>query len=236
MKIYILPEIEKRQKLKIVPNPYPLKMAQVIISPKARQNIEIRLNEEVSAIAYLKLKNGIGKEKGDFIYSTEVDEIKEVVFSEDDNPNNAHIFLIYTGDKWFLYFDFRYNKAIVLQHIDRSDEFLNSAEFSKEKKYWGPFIQNLFDASELLQKSILLLHANEIAMTAKSHDLIRSQFYLFFKNKKETAEFVETVKKLNDLRPSARYLRGELTITEEEANHFLSDIKALREEVGKMMD
>lgn len=235
MNLYIVPEIEKRQKINLIPTPFPLKMAQVVLPPTSVQNIEIRLNEEVSAIAHIKLKNGIGKEKGEPIFSTEVDGIKGVEFTEGDDPNNAHIFLIYTGEKWLLFFDFRYNKAIVKDHIERSDEFIKSAEFSKENKYWGAFIENIFGASELLQKSILLIFANEIAMQATSHGPIRSQFYLFLKNTKLKTEFSETIKKLDKLRGPARYLKSELKISDDEAEKLFSDVKAMREEAYKMI-
>jgi hypothetical protein len=235
LELYIFPEIEKRQESHQIPKPFTLKMAQVVLPPLSQKNIEIRLNEEVSAVASIKLKNGIGKEKGDPVLSTEVAEIVGVEFTEDDNPNNAHIFLANIEKKWFLYYDFRYNKSIVKDHISRADEFLNTAEFSKTKQYWGSFIENLFGASELLQKSFLLIFANEIAMQASSHGPIRSQFYLYLKNTKINADFSKTIKELDKLRGPARYLKGELRISEEMAEKMLTDIILMREEAKKLI-
>lgn len=235
MNLYIIPEIEKRQELKLIHKPYPLRVAQVILPPGFSKNIEIRLNEEVSAIASIKLKDGIGKEKGEPVLSTEIADVAGVEFTEEDDPNNAHIFLAYIEGKWYLYYDFRYNKPVVRDHIERADEFLESAEFSRSKKYWGAFIENLFGASELLQKCFLLIIANEIAMHATTHGPIRSQFYQYLKNSELNSDFSGTVKRLDKLRGPARYLKGELKFSEKEAEQLLFDIKRMREEAENLI-
>lgn len=235
LKIFIYPEIEKRQKSGSIPIPFTLLSAQVVLPPTASEKNVIRLNEEVTAIAKIKYKIGIEKKEGEQVYSTDIDGLESAELTGSDNPNNAHILLLFTEEKWLLFFDFRYNKPLARAHIQRSNEFINSAEFSKENEFWGAFIENLFCASELLQKSILLIFANEIALQAKSHGPLRSQFYLFLKNTKMETAFLQTIKRLDELRGPARYLRGDLNFSKDEAIGYLNDVKNLSNEANKLI-
>jgi len=154
MNFFILPEINKRQAKGELPIPVELIKVQIVFYPDERRH-QIRINDEVSAIAELKLKKGVGKKKGEPIIQHETEGIGEIQLTQKDDPNCAHVLLLNIGEKWLLSYDFRYNKALSKEFIKRSNEFIECAEFSYQKKYWGSFVDNLFSASELLATSIL---------------------------------------------------------------------------------
>lgn len=213
LNLYILPEIKIRQENGELSIPFRIDAAQIVFFPDNRKRI-IRLNQEVKAVAEVVYKNGINKKKGEPVSKNELADIKRITLTNEDDPDCAHVFLMNIGEKWIIYFDFRYNKNLASNHIKRASEFIESAEFNFQNKHMGPFIDNLFSASELLAKSILLLAPDPKFRKKSSHYIIKDKFNRFVNLGNLELEYANILNKLVNLRPKGRYLQGTIEISD----------------------
>jgi uncharacterized protein (UPF0332 family) len=232
MDLCILPEITKRQSNGEIPTPFEIKKALVVICPDGSEN-QVRLNDEVNAILKVKPKEGLIKKKEEPIFDHEIEEIISSELTDADDPNCGHVLLINRGQSWILSFDFRYNKNLSKKHIERATEFIECAEFSFQKQYWGSFIDNLFSASELLAKSFLLVFPDPKLQKKSSHHIIKSGFNKFVNTGNLTTEYSDAINKLTNLRGKGRYLSGKITISAEEARQLLDCLKSMRDEAKR---
>ena len=69
MSLWFLPEVERRQAAGLIPKPFPLLAAQVIIHSDGRPH-EIQLNEEVRGVLDVKYKEGVSDKIGKPVYAT----------------------------------------------------------------------------------------------------------------------------------------------------------------------
>ncbi len=147
----------------------------------------------------------IPKNKDEPCYEHEIEDIESIELTEQD-PNCAHITLMLFKEKWYVAFDFRYNKKRIKEHIEASREFLDSAKDNLSKNRLRPFFENSFACAELAAKAILLQLPDKEILHGKDHDLrvMRFQNWATLGNVK--FEYSTILNKLNSLRPSARYL------------------------------
>ncbi len=202
MDLWITPEIEKRkQHKKISPN-FELRSAQIVFSSE-RALIEIRLNDEVKAIAKCKVNKA--KNKGDVIYEEDIENIEKIELTNKD-PNSAHLTLLRVRDKWIISFDFRYNKKRILEHIEASKEFLESAKDNLSKNRLRPFFEDSFACAELLAKSILLQLPDKKMLYGKDHTSRIDKFKNWASLGNVSQKHSDILERLKKLRSSARYL------------------------------
>jgi len=232
MDLFILPEITKRQENGEILKTFEIFKALVVFYPDGRPN-QVRLNDEVQAIARVKMKPGISKKKGDSILNTEIEGIAASQLTEADDPDCGHILLVNLGESWLLSFDFRYNKDLSQKHIDRANEFIDCADFSFQKEYWGSFIDNLFSASELIAKSFLLMIPDPKIRQKTSHHIIKNGFNKLVNTGNLTLKYTETINKLTDLRGKGRYLNGIIGLTSDEAKELLDSLKTMRDDAER---
>jgi uncharacterized protein (UPF0332 family) len=152
-----------------------------------------------------------------------------VKLTDEDDPDCAHATLLKIGDKWFIAFDFRYNKALAKRHSDAAREFYRVAEFAKENGYWSPFIDSLFSASELAAKAILLSEPSPKLRKKGTHKVIHRKFNIHAKLGNVKPEHSKAFNKLWSLRSKARYLEGKFTIS-------VSEAELLLEVVGELIE
>ena len=152
---FITPEVIKRQDASELDKPLDLRAAQIIFYSDERIP-EIRINSEVKAFGKMKLKDDVSKNPGDPVYENELEGFEDLYLSPDDDPNAGHATLLKIGSRWFLSFDFIYNKGLAGKHIEVAKQFLTLAEFALRETYLVAFIDNLFSASELLAKTQLM--------------------------------------------------------------------------------
>lgn len=224
MDLFVTPDIQRRQNIDELPKPLDLRAAQIIFYPDGRKP-QVRINSEVKAIREVKLKNGLSKKAGEPIYAHEIEGLGKINLSEEDDPDCGHATLVRIGNSWTIAFDFRYNKALSKKHIETAQQFFESAEFSFKKKNWSPFIDNLFSASELLVKAILFSKPDPKFMKKATHAAIQTRYNKFADLGNVKVEYKNTFNKLSGLRDRARYLKGNFSISEEEASVFLDTIR-----------
>ncbi len=228
MELYINPEVSRRQEIGELPKPLDLRAAQIIIFSDGRKTL-VRINEEIRAIAKVKYTQGISKTVGEPIFQHEIEGLEEINLTEDDDPDCGHATLIKINGRWTVAFDFRYNKALSKKHIETARQFCESAEFSFSQRSWAPFIDNLFSASELLAKCILLSLPDPKLRKKASHKAIQIKYNRFADLGNVDVVYRKTFNKLSGLRDQARYLKGDVSISEDEAYELLGIVKEMME-------
>ena len=228
MELYINPEVMGRQEARELPKPLDLRTAQIIFFSDGRKTL-FRINEEIKAIAKVKYKQGISKAVGEPIFQHEIEGLEEINLIVDDDPNCGHAMLIKINGRWTIAFDFRYNKGLARNYIKTASEFYEAAEFSFTKKNRSAFVDNLFNCAELSAKVILMLSPEPGFLKRAKHKLIQSKYNQFadLGNVDETHR--NALNKLSGWRISARYLKGNISISEDEAIRLLAVVKDMLE-------
>lgn len=224
MDLFVIPEIKRREESGTLKQPFELWSAQIIFFPDGK-NPEVRLNSEVKAIGKVKLR--VPKAAGEPILASEIEGLEEVNISDDEDPDCAHATLVRLRDTWRIAFDFRYNKGLSKKHVARATEFYEAAIYSKQKHNWAAFIDNLFSANELLAKALLLALPDPKFREKSSHKAVHSKFNRFASLGNVQVEHREVFNKLSNLRYKARYLEGEIVISESEADDLLKSVESL---------
>lgn len=231
MDLFVTPEIKRRQETGELGKPLDLWAAQIVFFPDGRKP-QVRINSEVRAISKMKLKPGISKKAGEPIFEHELEGLEEINLTEEDDSDCGHAILLRIGAKWIIAFDFRYNKALSKKHIETAEQFYESAEFSFSQRNWSSFIDNLFSVAELLAKSILLSMPDPKFRKKASHKAIQLRYNRFADLGNVEAAYRETFNKLPGLRDSARYLKGDISISEDEARRLLKIVKNMMEDAN----
>jgi len=168
MELWFEPEIKRRQDAGLIPKPYGLKAAQVIIHADSRPN-EVRLNEEVAIMAGAKVKEGANKAIGDYLSLNEIDGIEKWYLPESENSNCGHFTVVSLAGNWYCTFDFRYNKAQSRALLAAAEEFLSVASYALATNMLRATADNLFSAAELAAKAYVITTPLPGASTSKKH-------------------------------------------------------------------
>lgn len=235
--LFFAPEIKRRQETGELDTPFDLRSAQIIFFPDGRKP-HVRINSEVKARLEVKLKPGISKKAGEVIFGHEVEGLKEINLTEEDDPDCGHATLIRTGNsnRWEIAFDFRYNKALSKKHIETAKQFYEAAMFSFNQASWAPFIDNLFSAAELSAKSILLSMSGSEFRKKASHKAIQIRYNRFADLGNVEAIYSATFNKLSGLRDRARYLKGDISVSEDEARGLLDNVGNMIEDASRRIE
>lgn len=208
MELFVTPSIKERQSKGELPKSFPLHAAQIIFFPDDRKPL-VRLNEEVQANGKIK--------------SIEMFEKMKLV--EDQFQDCGHATLLRFNDIWHIAFDFRYNKELSTNHLDTAVEFYELSEVALGKRHWSAFVDNLFSAYELAAKAILLSTPEKEFREKTTHKHIHSRFNRFARLGNIKEDHKDVFNKLSEMRSNARYLKGELNLSDSEAAQMLSTVK-----------
>jgi uncharacterized protein (UPF0332 family) len=222
MNLFVYPEIARRQKAGEIEKPLNRWAAQILFFPDGKKPL-VRINSEIKAIGKVKLGKAVSKETGDPIREDEVENLDEINRPEEDYPDCGHATLIRIRERWTIAFDFRVNKPLARKHVAAAHEFLRSAERCLKREEWHPFFDNLFSAAELSVRSILLTMQDK----TQTHKGVSIRFNRFADLGNVAPEHKKTFNRLYGARDLARYLKGDITITREEALTMLRDVKGL---------
>jgi uncharacterized protein (UPF0332 family) len=222
--LWVNPEIQRRKFFNKMPDNFELRKIQIVFSLDRGWN-KVRFNNEVKAIAKCKLNKP--KKKEEAIYEADIENIEKIELTDKD-PNCAHITLLLFKNRWIVSFDFRYNKKRIQEHIVASKEFYESAKDNLSKNRLRPFYENAFASAELSAKSILLTLPNKNVLEGKNHEERMSNFEDWAKLGNTKQEYSNILNRLNNLRPSARYLCS--------TEFKKQDTKIIIEELKEMID
>ncbi len=226
LELFVQPEIKRRKEANTLSEPFVLKRAQIIFYSDGKRKNEVRLNSEVKAIVDMKLKSGISKKKGEPIYENEVEGIKELRLTNEDDPDCGHITLIQISSKWLISFDLRYNKALAKKHVNSAKQFHELAQFAFNKEYFASCLDCLFSAAELSSRAVLLLEHDPKFRKRTSHGDISYRYNSFANLGNVDPIFRETLNKLSSFRARARYF-ADVPIMPEEIKSYLENVNSM---------
>jgi len=216
LELWINPEIERRKQSNSLPENFKIYSVQVLINFDAPN--EVRFNEEVKVILEGKLTRETVK--GEKVIIDEVlENITNVKLTEKD-ANAGHFTMIFHRGFWHINFDFRYNASRCLEHSKAAKEFLVSAKLSLNRNNMRAFVDNLFSATELIAKAVLLMH-DEVVFKTKKHSTVHERYNTFGKLGNINSQYTKLLNKLASLRPIARYVQKDFSLNKEEAKEML---------------
>jgi HEPN domain-containing protein len=198
-RLYVEPEIKRRQSSRSLPDQFSVVKAQVLFFEGKQP--EVRLNDEVKISLVIKAARAI--QAGEAI---SLSEIKHIEASELDllDADAGQFTAIAFNDQWLIFFDFRQNKLKASNLVERAEQFCASAEHALGQEHFGPAIDNLFSACELAAKARPIASAM-VRSDAKSHGSIHSGINIWRKLGNVDREFVEMFNELSRNREVARY-------------------------------
>jgi hypothetical protein len=197
--LFFTPEIERRQAAGLLPKPFELQKAQVLFVEGRPP--EVRLNDEVTISLLVEVPRA--RQPGDAISHEEIKNIGAFELELADS-DAGHFTILSWKAEWLILFDFRRNKGNAANLVKRAEEFLTVSEHAFAQKLFGPYIDNLFSACELLAKARLITTAGA-ATSDKSHGSIKSGINQWGRLGNVDGAFVETFNKMSRARWAARY-------------------------------
>lgn len=228
--IYVGPEIERRRTAGRLPDAFTLHAAQLICSADAVPN-QIRLNDEVQAIALVRWNKEVPKELGDPVFPHEVEGIETIVLPETEDPNCGHATLLRFGGQWYVAFDFRYNRGRSLELLAKAEQFRAAATRAHAAAEWSAFAFNLFTAMELAAKAELLVVPDQNLLNAKSHRTVHSRINKSAHLGNVDLEHVSAFNELARLRQDAAYSMQPFEVAAVRAEELLEAVVAFLERV-----
>jgi HEPN domain-containing protein len=224
---WIGPEIERRREAGELPEDFALHGAQVIFGVD-EELPEVRLNGEVKAVAQVTAARAI--EKGEQVTENDIAGFKDILLTDDD-PNEGHITIVAHKAGWAVAFDFRRNAARIAEHGKVARQFLEAAGWAREQGYSRVFVDNLFSATELMAKGMLIWQPDRSLLNSKTHRLIKVRFNLEGKHDNVDGRFVDLLNLLGKIRKPARYLARDFELSETETDKMI----AVAEEMHKVL-
>ena len=202
MDLWITPEIQRRQEVGQLPRPFSLSAAEILFEEDADAPT-VRLNAEVKGLFEGRVKRAV--KAGEPAALNDFEEITDFSLSDHDSPNGGHITLVVHRDRIYLFFDARYNARRIATLIVRAHGFLDCARLALNNHLAEPVIENLFTASELAAKCLLLTHPDRRALVSKKHGFVRAGLNKQGRLGNVPREHVKLLNQLSALRPGARY-------------------------------
>ncbi|MGQ0791439.1 MAG: HEPN domain-containing protein [Nitrosopumilaceae archaeon] len=197
---YVYPEIQRRLQNNVIKEIiYPMR-AHIIFYQDSSKN-EIRINEETKFTACVNLKEDMELKLGQEIPLENIEKVRWLKPTEDNNPNAAHLMIIKIENRWEpdirLIYNARHSQVIFQIAL----QFYNAAEYALKRKEYSSFIGNLFYCVELLASAQTMSVAREKTKGDKHKNLL--QFYRGFNV--EYPEFTKNYERLYDMRLNAIY-------------------------------
>jgi hypothetical protein len=190
----------------------------------------VRLDDEVVAVAKMKLRDGVTPRLGDPVFETDIEGIEAARPADGSDQDRAYVLLLRMNGAWHTVFDFRYNRETTHEHLRVADEFITSADVNLQGARLRPFADLLFSAAELLAKCDGMLIASTLGTHRSLHIAINRRGLIAAN---EGDEFRRAFNRLGDLRNAGRYLKGRFALEAGEAADLLAQVRAVRELVAQ---
>jgi HEPN domain-containing protein len=230
MELWFEPEIRRRQADHGAPAPFPLRAAQVLLFSDGRPRV-VRLNEEVQAVAKVKLKEGVREQKGpgDPLLASEIEELQLTGLPASEDPNCGHFTIVLLQDQWCGAFDFRYNRGDAARLLEVSGEFLATAVEALAAGRRRAAVDNLFSAAELAAKAYVIMMPLPGDRDIRSHGKVHSRFNMLSRNGNVDADHRRAFNALSDQRVRARYAGADFDVSVDQLARWKDDVSGLLE-------
>ncbi len=216
--LWFEPEIARRKNAGKLQEDFVLRAAQVVMN--MGEEPVVRLNEEVKGVVWGRAKRAIAK--GERAKTADFAEITGFDLTSED-ADAGHLTLIAANGGWFLAFDFRYNADRITKIFEVAGEFLEAARFCAERGNPRAFCDNLFSAVELTAKGTLLITPDSKLFESRKHQKIAVAYNRWGKLGNVDPRYVRLLNRLSNLRSSARYLNGSLSLAPTEIAEMMRD-------------
>lgn len=229
--LWINPEVHRRAKAGLIKIPMRLDFAQVLFRP-GHQAPEVRLNDEVRGNAEVDSAQPLVPGKP--VYRHEVIALKRFELTDED-ADAGHLTIVKMNDRWQMFFDFQQNRNSAAALVTTAEQFATTAELALGQGLQAPFIDNLFNASELLAQARLIRTLAE--PPAKTHRTVGSRINLLAKQGNVDQRFIELFNELSRVRVLARY-RGAIPElkSDDPIGRVKAEIAELRERLKRFSD
>ncbi|MFN2470094.1 MAG: HEPN domain-containing protein [Gaiellaceae bacterium] len=222
---WIGPEIERRRAAGELSDDFALHGAQVIFGMDEEMP-EVRLNDEVKAVADVIAARAIAK--GEQVTADDIAGYKDILLTEDD-PNEGHITIVAHDGGWAIAFDFRRNATRIAEHSEVARQFLETARWARRQDYARVVVDNLFSATELMAKGMLIWQPDRSLLHSKTHRYIKVRFNQERRHDHVDGRFVDLLNQLGELREPARYLARDFELSESEMDVMLAVAEEMHE-------
>ncbi len=228
--LWINPEIERRKSRGAISDDFVLLAAQIVMTHDD-PNVAVRLNEEVRIVVGGPATRAL--QKGEAVTDHDLSELSQMTLTDAD-PDAGHITIFRWRDRYFLSFDFRYNASRIREHLRVSAQFLDLAHHSLSKGHSEAMLDNLFSAVELIAKGALLMHMPE-AVTSRGHGFVHSAYNAWGRLGNADRRYTSLLNQLGQLRSAARYLRGSLTVSDNDLRETLGTARQMYSELHEQL-
>jgi hypothetical protein len=104
---------------------------------------EVRFNEEVRGSAQVTARRDIGA--GEEILQKDVEKVHDFLLAEDEDANAAHVTMLALQGGWSIAFDFRYNRGLVVEHVEAASDFIDTAADAPASDRTRPFLETCME-------------------------------------------------------------------------------------------
>jgi len=199
IRLIIKPELKKQGREKFT-------SAIIEMFPKEGQKPRVYLDDDATFL--LKLKDervtpeAVGKTFKEMGWT--MDDVEDIQIPDDfGDRNSGKAFIIRQDPYFFLFFDFRYNRARVKAQLERAKEFIAAAQKLDPEKEHAPICEVMWAAMELIAQAVLLSLPG--GKKTKDHDKLE-QLDAIRKNLHVISdEFMQIFASFSHKRPAARY-------------------------------
>lgn len=197
--LWITPEVTRRQALGELPTPFDIRAAQRLQWPNGR--IEVRLNDEVRGVGLVRANRAV--DKGDTVYLSDLEGLESFDLPEEE-LDAGHWTLLFTGERWFVGFNFLSNRARCADLLKKAGDFVATAREARAAGRAAVAVDTLFSACELVAKAQLVA-SHIIELDSTSHKNIANQLNRWRSMGNVEGAFVDIFNRLGQLRPRYRY-------------------------------
>jgi hypothetical protein len=203
---FAYPEIMFRVKQGLLTPEFKLFNLHIVLYNDSRNN-EVLLNNEVRFVGLVQLKNK-DRAYGEPILMNDIEDVLGIYPSKQNDPNAAHIMLFKFKGDWLISCDFFYNKQKNKGKLQNAISFLKAAKLCMDENLLGPFVDNLFSATELAIQGILLYRPTGNYSKRQSHDKTSELLESYTTLGNLDMKYWNHFKKLRELRLRGRYLNA----------------------------
>ncbi len=198
------------------------------------RNPIVHLDDDVQFRLEFKTKDKFDPSEVGKVKSVNLKDVKNITALEDSlDPNSAKCYIIRWGEPvtthWILSYDFRYNKKVAKEKLQRAEEFVRACKKIDPSTEFHVLIYLLWSALELILDVRLWLLPNH--KPTQSHKDRRNKLERLSKNTGVlSTEFCNAFKCFSQHKDAARYAVGEVKKTKKFDEKRIKDTIALLED------
>lgn len=196
----------------------------LIVMPPGGE-VEVLLNERATVTAKVKMRRDIAA--GEEVLAEDIEEISDLRPFDIDPAAGWMAFAAVPGYGHVVTLDLRRDKPRVRDHVLLARDYLAAARESITASRPGPAVEAAFAAAELAVKAMHLLHVVPTQKRASHGARLTWLSWYTRRDGNGSPDWYPAMKRLESLRPAARYSDGGSLPDEEELDALLDQVVEL---------